>query len=61
MSVTIRITNSMPPPEIWKHGYRTGREHALKGWPSLIDDDWETGQPLIPPDEMIAAREKLAS
>lgn len=33
---------------VWQHGYRTGREHALKGWPSLLDDDWETGEPLTP-------------
>lgn len=33
------------PTDVWKHGYRTGRDHALKGWPSLLDDDWETGEP----------------
>jgi hypothetical protein len=31
---------------LWQHGYRAGRTHALRGWPSLIDDDWETGKPL---------------
>lgn len=44
-----RNDETVSPAEVWEHGYRLGREHALKGWPSVLDDDWETGEPLAEP------------